>query len=277
MTVWRVCEKHLKLLPSNMKISRRYTDPNRFGGYLVFDGKYLNVKGYPKGVVLLWGIDFQTHDVPHYLLAPSESYIACLSYFSSIKALGYNLRLLICDDNDAIKMAAGYIYPDVVIQTCQNHFLESIRRDLNIRSSKTYQSFFLQIEAVLKERLDLFSFNLKLGEIYKTFKGVEDKRVSYWISEMIRRKEELLAYQKFPQAPATTNIIEAYNSHLNPRLKTLKGFQSYHSANLWINGYILRRRLKAFTDCGGYFKHLNGKRSLEKTIRGGLNLPRLFD
>ena len=174
-------------------------------------------------------------------------------------------------------MAARYIYPSVSIQTCQNHFLESIRRDLNIRSSKTYQPFFLSIETVLREKLDPFSFNLRLQEVYKEFKGVGDERISFWIGEMIRRKEELLAYQKFPGSPATTNLVEAYNSHLNPRLNTLKGFQSYHSANLWINGYILRRRLKAFTDCGQYFKHLNGKRSLEESIKRGLNLPELFD
>lgn len=173
-------------------------------------------------------------------------------------------------------MAARYVYPNASVQTCQNHFLEGIRRDLNVRSSKTYQPFFLNIEAVLKERLDPVSFNLKLGEIYKEFKGVENQRVSYWISEMMRRKEELLAYQRFPGSPSTTNIIEAYNSHLEARLRALKGFESYHSADLWINGYILRRRLKPFTDCGEYFKHLNGKRSLEKVLKSGLNLPQIF-
>lgn len=227
-------------------------------------------------MVLLWGIDFATHDIPHYLLAPSESYIACLNYFASIKSLGYNLRLLVCDDNDAIKMAARYIYPNVVVQTCQNHFLESIRRDLNVRSSKTYQPFFLSIESVLKERLDPFSFNLKLQEIYQGFKGSEEAEVSFWIGEMIRRKDELLAYQKFPGAPTTTNIIEAFNSHLEGRLRALKGFESFHSADLWINGYILRRRLKPFTDCGQYFKHLNGKMSLEKVLKSGLILPQIF-
>lgn len=275
-TIYRKCFSQLKRLPSNLRITQRYTDVNLYGGYLVFDGKYLNVKGYPKGVVLLWGIDFETHDVPHYLLVPSESYIACLSYFSSIKALGYNLRLLICDDNDAIKMAVRYIYPNVVIQTCQNHFLERIRRDLNVRSSKTYPPFFLNIEAVLKERLDPFSFNLKLQEIYQEFNGSEETKFPFWIGEMIRRKEELLAYQRFPGSPSTTNLIEAYNSHLEGRLRALKGFESFHSANLWINGYILRRRLKPFTDCGQYFKHLNGKKSLEKVLRNGRNLPQIF-
>lgn len=275
-TIYRKCVSRLKLLPSNLRITQRYADVNRYNGYLVFDGKYLNVKGYPKGIVLLWGVDFETHDASHYLLAPSESCIACLSYFASIKALGYNLKLLVCDDNDAIKMAASYVYPNASIQTCQNHFLESIRRDLNVRSSKTYQPFFLNIEAVLKERLDPFSFNLKLGEIYKEFNGIENRRVAYWISEMIRRKEELLAYQRFPGSPSTTNIIEAFNSHLEARLRAIKGFESYHSADLWINGYILRRRLKPFTDCGEYFKHLNGKKSLERVLKSGLNLPQIF-
>jgi transposase-like protein len=227
-------------------------------------------------VVLLWGIDFETHDIPHYLLAPSESYVACLSYFSSIKSLGYNLKLLVCDDNDAIKMAVRYVHPDASIQTCQNHFLESVRRDLNVRSSKTHQPFFLNIEAVLKQRLNPFSFNLKLAETYKEFNGIENRRVAYWISEMIRRKEELLAYQKFPDSPSTTNTIEAYNSHLEARLKALKGFGSFHSADLWINGYILRRRLKPFTDCGEYFKHLNGKSSLENVLKDNQKLPQIF-
>jgi hypothetical protein len=93
---------------------------------------------------------------------------------------------------------------------------------------------------------------------------------------MIRRKEELLAYQKFPGSPWTTNLIEAYNSHLEARLRALKGFESYHSADLWINGYVLRRRLKPFTDCGEYFKHLNGKTSLGEVLKRDQNLPQIF-
>lgn len=191
--------------------------------------------------------------------------------------MGYNLRLLVCDDDDAIKMAAHYVYPNLMIQTCQNHFLEGVRRDLNVRSSKTYQLFFLNIEAVLRKKLDSFSFNLKLQEVYKEFRGAEDPHVSFWVSEMIRRKEELLAYQKYPNSPSTTNLIEAYNSHLEGRLRALKGFESFHSANLWLNGYILRRRLKPFTDCGFSFRHLNGKRSLERVLKGGLTLPQIFN
>lgn len=243
----------------------------------MFDSKYFPVKGYREDLVLLWGADFETHDLPHFLLAPSESYLACLSYFSSIKALGYNLRLLTCDDNDAIKMAVRYVYPDVSVQTCQKHFLENVRKNLNVRSDSTYPPFYLSLERVLKEKLSPSDLNLALGRIFKEFKGETNGRVSGWIGTFLKFKEELLAYQRFPGSPYTTNLIEAYNSHLEGRLKTIKGFQSYRSANLWLNGYITRRRLKPFTDCGDPFKHLNGKCPLQSVLKTGLKLSPIFD
>lgn len=200
-----------------------------------------------------------------------------MSYFSSLKELGYPLRLLICDDNDAIKMAVRYIYPDVSIQTCQNHFLENVRRDLNIRSDQTYQDFYFHLESVLKEKLNPFEFNLALSDVFKKFEGETNERVSNWIGVFLKFKEELLAYQKFPKSPWTTNLIEAYNSHLEGRLKTVKGFQSYPSAYLWMNGYLLRRRLKPFTDCEEPFKHLNGKSPLQNVLKNGHKLPPIFD
>lgn len=277
MTVFRRCQQALKNLPRNSQITRKYSDPKKFSGILVFDGKYLNVKGYPNNLVLLWGTDFLTHDFPHYLLAPSENYQACLSYFSQLKGLGYVPKIVVCDDNDAIKMAVGYIYPQALIQTCQKHFLENIRVDLKVRSSKEYENFVYAIEDVLKSKVDPFNFNLKLQEIDQKFNGRENERISFWLGEMLRRKEELLNYQKVPQSPWTTNLIETFNSHLEGRLKTIKGFQSFHSADLWLNGYVLRRRLKPFTDCEKPFKHLNGKPPLQNSLKIGEKLPSIFN
>ena len=277
MTVFRRCRKELKDLPRNSQITRRYCDPQKFSGILVFDGKYLNVKDYANDLVLLWGTDFLTHDFPHYLLAPSENYQACLGYFSQLKDLGYDPKIVVCDDNEAIKMAVRYIYPQALIQTCQKHFLENIRVDLKVRSSQEYGNFFYAIEDVLKSKVDPFNFNLKLQEIDQRFNGWGNERVSSWLGEMLRRKEELLNYLKVPQSPWTTNLIEAFNSHLEGRLKTIKRFQSFHSADLWLNGYILRRRLKPFTDCEEPFKHLNGKPPLKNSLKTGLKLPHLFD
>ncbi len=67
--------------------------------------------------------------------------------------------------------------------------------------------------------------------------------------------------------PQTTNLIESYNSHLEGRLKTIKGFESFTHADNWLNAYFLRRRLKPFTDCSGKFATLNGTCSMEQTMK----------
>ena len=81
------------------------------------------------------------------------------------------------------------------------------------------------------------------------------------------RKIELFNYLKIPGAPNNTNLIELYNSHLNGRLRTIKGFQSTKSASSWLNAYLIRRRTKTLTDCEGKFKYLNQHCSLEFTIK----------
>jgi len=232
------------------------------------------VKGYEKKIPLLWGVDFLTHDIPIYRLATKENYVNCLEYFQLLKSINYPLKYLVCDDNEAIKMAARYIYPKVVIQTCLNHYKENIRKDLKVRSSKQYQDFMNRIESLFLPRLDFVSFTRELFDVYTAFK--DDRKCVRWIEDIRRKEKELLAYNQFKGVPRTTNLVEAYNSHIQARLKSIKGFNSFHSADRWLNGYVLRRRLRPFTDCNHRFKHLNGKCSLEKTLKRGLKLPNLF-
>jgi len=86
----------------------------------------------------------------------------------------------------------------------------------------------------------------------------------------------LLAYLRQRNTPQTSNLIESFNSHLQGRLKTIKGFESFTHAKLWLNGYFLRRRTKKFTDCRGKFRKLNGKTSLQIVKKPGIDLPSLF-
>lgn len=91
-----------------------------------------------------------------------------------------------------------------------------------------------------------------------------------------RRKPELLGYLKANQnIPRTNNLIECYNSHIQGRLKTIKGFESFKTANLWFNAYFLRRRLKPFTDCYRKYNYLNGKCSLQVTVKDESTYNRL--
>lgn len=173
-------------------------------------------------------------------------------------------------------MAARYVFPKVIIQTCLNHYKESLRRDLGVRSlaSTKLAEFCAAVESLFTRRLELVSFTRELAVIYARFK--DHPRCLAWITDLMNRRQELLAYHQLPNVPNTTNLLEAYNSHLEARLKSLKGFQSPQSAILWLNGYILRRRLKPFTDCTKQFRHLNGKCSLGRSLRRGLKLPQIF-
>lgn len=137
--VARKYKKQLNGLPNNNEITKRHCD--RFCGILIVDGKFVKVRGFEKKIPLLWGIDYLTYDIPVFVLAASESYESWLKYFEYLKSIKYPLQIVICDDNENIKLAAQYIFPNVIIQTCQNHFLENIRRDLQVRTEEKYRSF----------------------------------------------------------------------------------------------------------------------------------------
>lgn len=271
-TVSRRVNDYLKGLPLNADVTREYC--SKFCGILVIDGKYIKVKGYSKRLALIWGNDYLSHDIPHFKLSPSENYHSSLSYFQSLRLLNYPLRCLVSDDNVSFKLAALKVYPKTVIQTCTNHFKENIRRSLGTRSNQTYQPFVKELEELFKKKRSEPEFTRLAQKIYYQWK--DDRLTQSIMLDLAKRKDELIGYTKVPLAPYTTNLIEAYNSHLQGRLKALKSFSSFYYAQRWLNGYILKRRLTKFTDCRKKFKNLNGTSSLEQTLKANVSLPKFF-
>lgn len=271
-TTQRIYQKELNNFPHNNSITKIYCD--RFCGIMVVDGKYINVRGYEKKIPLLWGIDYLSHDIPVFEFAPSESYQSWLKYFGYLKSIKYALQIVICDDNENIKLAARYMFPNVLIQTCQNHYLENIRKTLNVRTDATYQEFVADLKKELfftkRSRED---FNKRAFKLFK--KHQNDQTCLYYLLKIQENISELTNASHVPNAPLTTNIIESFNSHLQARLKSIKSFQSFESAEKWLNAYILKRRLRPFTDCGKKFKYLNHKAAISYTLKKGAVLPLL--
>lgn len=272
MTAYRICFTELKKLPDNNKFT--FNCCNRFSQIFVFDGKYFNVADQEYDYVLLWGIDYFRHDIPIFTLAPSENYQAWARFFSFFRILNHYPKLLVCDDNINLKMAARRCFPNVRIQTCFNHFKETIRRDLKVRSDDTYKVFMRKVESVLEGKLADHTLNHWLWCLYRDFK--HDPVCLSVLTNIERYKEELLAYRGIPQAPITTNLIEGLNGHLESRLFALRSFQSVTHARLWFNGYILKRRYTKYTDCRGKFSFLNGKSGVELTKKESVDIPLLF-
>lgn len=79
------------------------------------------------------------------------------------------------------------------------------------------------------------------------------------------RKQYLFNHLKFPvlHIPHTTNLMEGYNSQLESRLGSIRGFELFDTAKNYLNAWIIKRRFTKFTDCKIPFKHLNGKTPLE--------------
>lgn len=250
-------------LPHCADLSRG--NDKHYSGILLLDGKYTHVKGYKDKIPCVYGIDYLTHDIVHFVVSRGENYHTSLSFFQSLRLLGYPLHTLVCDDNQNFQLACKRVYSKSTIQICHNHYKENIRRQLFVRSDSTYRPFVFEIEKLFSQKRSPNEFFTLARKIL--IKHGADPRCQSVLLDIERRKDVLLAYTQEKSIPRTTNLIECFNSHLEGRLKSIKGFESIHHARLWFNAYFIRRRLKSFTDCNGQFRKLNGKSSLQVAIK----------
>lgn len=269
------CHEELKKLPACIDITRKYC--TRFCGRILVDGKYLKVKGYERKIPVIYGIDYTTHDIPHYLLAPDEGYKPCLKLFSSLRLANYQLYGLTSDDNRNIYEACKFIFPQAVTQLCLNHYKENIRQLLGVRLEETPQThkiFMKALEHLFAKKRSLQELEIIAGKMVTAFG--RDPKLLPVLLDLQKRQHLIFAYQFLKNIPTTTNLIESFNSHLQGRLETIKGFESFEHADLWLNGYFLRRRTKIFTDCSTHFKRLNGKTSLSQSQNRDIDVPTFF-
>jgi transposase-like protein len=257
----------LNQLPKNDWLTKALCDLARCHGILILDGKYIAVKGFERKIPFLFGIDYLTHDIPHGDLFLAEDEAAFSQYFQTLKDLGYNLRIVVADDRQGLKQALRKVFPYARLQLCQFHYKENIRKLLKVRTETRYQNFFYSLNK------HVFTNAKTDEEITEGLLHVKENHAGQsWLlnnilADIENRRNDLFAYLHFEDCPNNTNLIELYNSHLNGRLKTIKGFQSLVSAKRWLNAWLIRRRTKTLTDCEEKFKHLNKHCSLEFTIK----------
>lgn len=244
-------------------ITRNYC--SKFCGILLVDGKFTSVKGYERKIPVIYGIDYLTHDIPNYVLSTSENYQTLKRFFTSLRLANYPLQAIVSDDNPNIREACLSVYPNAIFQLCQNHYKQNLRISLNLSNDSTYIPFMKNVETLFCRKMGREEFKLRASKIYEAYKY--DNLAKGVMLDIARRSGELTAYTKMPNVPRTTNLIESFNSHLEGRLKTIKGFEGFKTANTWLNQYFIQRRLKPFTDCTKQFRNLNGKSSLETTLK----------
>ena len=227
MGVYKIISKEMESLPLNEEVSGEYC--SSYSGILCVDGKYVKVKGYEKKIPFIYAIDYDTHDIPVSLLSLSESTGSYLALLRSLRKINYPLKIVIGDDNGSLKSALKIEFPQVPFQLCQTHYLENIRTLLEIRTDAKHRDFFYKLLTVFKRKLSY-------EERMKILSGLKQ---GYWhnpllgqvIMDVYNRYDELFAFERFKEyVPHSNNLIEAFNSHLNGRLKTIKGFKSFTNA-----------------------------------------------
>jgi transposase-like protein len=184
------------------------------------------------------------------------------------------VHAVVCDDNLNIYQAAQHTFPEVVIQLCHLHFLRNMRALLDLENSSTHQLFFQLLTKLLIEKRSKQDFEQRASRLVSHF--ATDQVCTGILLELAKKQSLLQGYLHYKGIPTTTNLIESFNSHLEARIRPLKGFESFKHAELWLNAYFLRRRTRKFTDCSGKFKKLNGKTSLEIVKKPRIDLPTFF-
>lgn len=271
-SAYNYCLEEMRKLPHLADVSRKYS--GRFCGILLTDGKFVKVKHHERKIPVIYGVDYLSHDIPHYRLALSENYQVCQKFFSSLKLLNYPMQAIVCDDNRNIYEACKYVFPRSIIQLCLTHFLEHIRAEYDSRKQLLHQSFVSDIEYLFTIKRARADFDARARRLVLKYK--DSQHYVNTLMNIALKQKYLLAYLKVKGVPQSNNLIECMNSHLQGRLETIKGFESFEHANLWLNAYFLRRRMKKFTDCSGKFKKLNGKTPLEISKKRDIDLPSFF-
>lgn len=263
----------LDLLPDNNTLTKDCCDPNKYSGILIIDGKFVKIRGYRHKIPFIYSIDYLTHDIPIILLSPAENEPSFLKLSQYLKNCNYPLKIVVCDDRSTLQTALKQYFPNVPIQLCLNHYVENIRRILHLRTNNQHYPFFYDlIEIIFNNYVNEEQLLKNLDNLTTKWQNQELEYCNI-ITDIYLRRQELFAYAKVPNCPNNTNLIELYNSHLNGRLKTIKGFESFSTAQRWLNAYTIRRRTKQLTDCEGRFKHLNGKNTLQLTLKEPTLLP----
>lgn len=340
--ICKIVNAEISRLPDNLELTKQCFDQLKYSGNMVVDGKYVPVKEFvetdrpeaigkiPKsrkrqkvkrGKVLIWGADYDSHDLPHFEFGGSESDMVFNKYFWTLKQNNYPLKSLTTDDKGEAIRAAKRHYPNCVIQLCIKHYMAKLNRILVAQSiavklrvkEKKIEKLFPEIGseripfnrkyslkqivklanemAELEFRYELlFDFQSSIIDIvtapdYGTaLRRIESLEKYFWpkrqkmnfpktqirlikklLADFRDNQEYLLNYLKYPHLniPSTTNLLEGFNSQLELRLSSIRGFETEATAKNYINAWIIKRRFTKFTDCRGKFKKLNGKSPIE--------------
>lgn len=279
--VMRTVHRATRNAMTSLEIARRFSPC--WSGTLVVDGKYVRVferlsAKLDRGAltddecrslntkVWLCGIDSGTGDLPHYALADEETKIDLILYFRALKEIGYALRVLVCDGNDHIALAARKVFgDDFLVQRCTRHFLEGLRRkaqEAGMSQDAATRTLVAAIQGVVEARTLEEAAALRDALQRRPPRHAFHRHL---VAELERQLPTLTTHLQHPEffIPHTSNEIENLFRQLNLRLRSLGRFGHWRYASDYLNAWAFWRRTTTFTDCRGVRRTRNGKSPLQ--------------
>lgn len=218
---------------------------------MVIDGKHITIKG--KKYCIYLAFDTKIGLIGHYLRRGGEAAWGYHQLFNLLFKANYEPWSVVSDGGPGIPSVLKK-YGIVRHQRCVIHLLRDLRVGLRMCSKKMkfvlrkyylYQYAKLLLNAVSEEqktsRLKHFR---RVVEVMWPIQGQVEKNTVKALLKSLPLAYTWLEYDGIFLIPKTTNLIEGYISHLNTRLKTMRGLKSSANAELTLNGiiYCLRKK-----------------------------------
>lgn len=219
---------------------------------LVVDAKHVPVKGADYCEFLAYdtniGLIGRTHR------KGGESTWGYREIFKELKAAGYEVRVVVSDGGTGIYSALR-AFNIRKHQRCHIHLLRDLKTGLRMHSKKPRvvlrKYYWVKYAKLLLNSNDDYQLTLRLKHldrvVFTMWTGGGDVELNA-IKGFLRTLPlafTFMGYQKFWNIPKTTNVLESYISHLNTRLKTMRGLKNPANAGRILNAihYFLRKKI----------------------------------
>jgi transposase-like protein len=233
----------------------------QWSGYLALDGDSLRVG--PRRELMLLGVDLETLDVPHLILAEHEDTENWLFFLLVLKhTLGYPFRGIVSDGDPAVEQAVGLVCPGVPHQFCVRYFQDGLHRYLRYQSSHGRGTWreIRRFEDLVHQCI--YSSTLQgaarcLAAI-KTDAGFRRIHLEDAIRLLERNFSRLTQHFLIPGLPRTTNVIEGLIHRLDRRLNAMDSFANHETTWNILKLLGAQLRFRTLTDCRHPYQHRNG-------------------
>lgn len=186
-------------------------------------------------------------EVLDFELVQGESQVAWCRFCQRLQQRGLNnVRLVVHDDNEAIKQAAGFVWPKALDQACVFHVMQNFtkklsgcrdKRKLIDDASRLYQA---------KDEEEFYLLAQKLKNKWPDYRY--HPALKYLFGKLADTIRYFELPQKFWSIAKTTNRLERLFEELKRRIKVFRRFPNPASCSRWL--YALLTQLNKLNNPG---------------------------